>query len=272
MGRYWNLAGRGPGAFAAACCAGTFVSLAGAQVTIESARGEISLQTVTDAFNGTVGTSSTTPFSSTLVHGVNLPQGQAPTPADEGGVLFISCHFENAFDVVATMAATGPAEGGAAGVGTMTEVRSNVRFIVDQPTAFRTIFIGTGSPGDSVQDVRITLEPNGGNDPPVMDQQRAVVVGDLLTSGVLEPGDYRLRYHANLVAGPQHVTASVRFVMDFGEACVADFNIDGGVDGQDVQSFFEAWEVGSVLADTNSDGGVDGSDVASFFEVWEQGC
>jgi len=254
------------------CCAGLLPGIAGAQVIIESARGEISLQTVTDAFSATIGTSSTTPFSSTLVHGVNLPAGQAPAPADEGGVLFISCHFENAFDVVATMAARGPVDGGAAGIGTLTEVRSNVRFMVDQPTAFRAIFTGTGSPGDSVQDVRMTLEPASGNDPAIMDEQRAFVVGDLLNSGMLRPGGYRLRYHANLVAGPQHVTASVRFLMDFGESCIADFNFDGGVDGQDVQSFFESWEAGSVLADTNRDGGVDGSDVASFFEIWEQGC
>lgn len=264
--------GKGSAASVVACCVGAFASLAGAQVTIESARGEIALQTVTDGFDASVGTSSTSPFSSSLVHGVNLPAGQAPTPADEGGVLFISCHFENAFDVVATMAATGPSDGGAAGIGTMTEVRSNVRFVVDQPVAFRAIFSGTGSPGDSVQDVRMTIEPGGGSDPALLDVQRPFVVGDLLNSGVLPPGDYRLRYHANLVAGPQHVTASVRFVLDFGDACIADFNIDGGVDGQDVQSFFESWEAGSVLADTNSDGGVDGSDVSSFFEAWEQGC
>jgi hypothetical protein len=255
-------------------CAGTFFLAPSAQgqVTVASARGEISLETITDGFLATVGTDTPAPFTSTLVHGVNTPVGQMPEPGVEGGVLFISCHFENAFDVVATMAATGPADGVPPGTGTMTEVRSSVRFEVNQPTPFRAIFIGSGSPGDSVQDVRITLEPNGGNDPAIMDQQRSVVVGDLLTAGVIPPGEYRLRYHANLVAGPQHVTATVRFVMDFGEPCIADFNLDGGVDGPDVQSFFESWEAGSVLSDTNSDGGVDGSDVAAFFEVWEQGC
>lgn len=54
-------------------------------------------------------------------------------------------------------------------------------------------------------------------------------------------------------------------------ACYADFNQDGGIDGADVNSFFEAWEGGIDAADTNADGGVDGSDVDAFFAAWEAG-
>jgi hypothetical protein len=54
--------------------------------------------------------------------------------------------------------------------------------------------------------------------------------------------------------------------------CPGDFNADGGVDGADVNAFFEAWESGSVLADVNEDGGVDGADVEAFFSAWEGGC
>ncbi|MBX3382066.1 MAG: hypothetical protein KF864_01020 [Phycisphaeraceae bacterium] len=51
----------------------------------------------------------------------------------------------------------------------------------------------------------------------------------------------------------------------------ADFNLDGGVDGADIEAFFLAWEAAEQHADFNLDGGVDGADVAAFFEAWENG-
>lgn len=51
----------------------------------------------------------------------------------------------------------------------------------------------------------------------------------------------------------------------------ADFNRDGGVDGSDVQAFFDAWEVAEPDADVNGDGAVDGSDVEDFFVTWQAG-
>ncbi|MCX5690649.1 MAG: hypothetical protein NTV94_12860, partial [Planctomycetota bacterium] len=54
-------------------------------------------------------------------------------------------------------------------------------------------------------------------------------------------------------------------------ACPADFNQDGGVDGNDVDAFFASWESGDSAADVNHDGGVDGSDVDLFFSRWEAG-
>ncbi len=53
--------------------------------------------------------------------------------------------------------------------------------------------------------------------------------------------------------------------------CPADYNMDGGIDGQDVQAFYADWELGLTPADVNQDGGVDGADVQFFFEVWEAG-
>ncbi len=53
--------------------------------------------------------------------------------------------------------------------------------------------------------------------------------------------------------------------------CAADFNLDGGVDGGDIESFFNAWEAGDGCGDTNLDGGVDGGDIEAFFQVWEAG-
>ncbi len=55
------------------------------------------------------------------------------------------------------------------------------------------------------------------------------------------------------------------------EACVADYNGDGGVDGSDVEAFFVSWQDGDAGADVNEDGGVDGGDVEFFFTRWEAG-
>ncbi len=53
--------------------------------------------------------------------------------------------------------------------------------------------------------------------------------------------------------------------------CPADYNMDGGVDGADVDAFFTDWEAGSSNADVNGDGGTDGADVQTFFIAWEAG-
>ncbi|MCX5689807.1 MAG: hypothetical protein NTV94_08510, partial [Planctomycetota bacterium] len=53
---------------------------------------------------------------------------------------------------------------------------------------------------------------------------------------------------------------------------VGDYNLDGGVDGADIDAFFLDWEAGESRADVNADGGVDGADVSAFFFSWERGC
>ena len=55
-------------------------------------------------------------------------------------------------------------------------------------------------------------------------------------------------------------------------ACPADYNHDGGVDGDDVIAFFGDWDSGNIAADFNNDTGVDGDDVIQFFEHWDAGC
>jgi hypothetical protein len=49
-------------------------------------------------------------------------------------------------------------------------------------------------------------------------------------------------------------------------------NCDGGIDGDDVITFFTDWDQGLTAADFNQDGGVDGDDVIAFFERWDSGC
>jgi len=59
--------------------------------------------------------------------------------------------------------------------------------------------------------------------------------------------------------------------LGFAPNCPADFNQDGGVDGQDVEAFFTAWVTGVAVGDVNLDGGVNGQDVEYFLVRWQQG-
>lgn len=55
--------------------------------------------------------------------------------------------------------------------------------------------------------------------------------------------------------------------------CFADFDMNGGVDGDDVLAFFAAWDANSDCADVNRTDGVDGDDVLAFFTAWDaSGC
>jgi probable HAF family extracellular repeat protein len=57
-----------------------------------------------------------------------------------------------------------------------------------------------------------------------------------------------------------------------GVTCAADWNGDGGVDGDDVILFFQQWDENSSDADFTRDGSVDGDDVIGFFGRWDLGC
>lgn len=54
--------------------------------------------------------------------------------------------------------------------------------------------------------------------------------------------------------------------------CVADFNVDGGVTGDDISAFFLAYEAGDGASDVNQDGGTTGDDISFFFAAYEGGC
>jgi hypothetical protein len=53
------------------------------------------------------------------------------------------------------------------------------------------------------------------------------------------------------------------------DGCFADFNNDGGIDGDDVIAFFAAWDASGECADVDGSGGVDGDDVIAFFGLWD---
>ncbi|MFZ4575117.1 MAG: GC-type dockerin domain-anchored protein [Phycisphaerales bacterium] len=54
--------------------------------------------------------------------------------------------------------------------------------------------------------------------------------------------------------------------------CLADYNQDRGVDGDDVIAFFADWNLSLPAADINGDGGTDGDDTIDFFALWDAGC
>jgi len=73
-------------------------------------------------------------------------------------------------------------------------------------------------------------------------------------------------------AGAPNTITVTGVVVPIPPPCVGDFNIDGGVDGQDISCFFTDWENGLASADTDRNGGVDGSDVEAFVTHWAGGC
>jgi len=54
-------------------------------------------------------------------------------------------------------------------------------------------------------------------------------------------------------------------------ACAADYDNSGGVDGADVEAFFQEWQNSASCSDVDSSGGIDGSDVQAFFVRWSAG-
>jgi hypothetical protein len=77
-------------------------------------------------------------------------------------------------------------------------------------------------------------------------------------------------FYSVRVSNPCGVLESTAVII--GVRCLADFNLDGGVDGSDVDAFFSAWSSGDSSADLDGNGGVDGADISPFFAAWEAGC
>ncbi len=72
------------------------------------------------------------------------------------------------------------------------------------------------------------------------------------------------------ITNPCGVTTTIPAVVEV--SCAADWNGDGGVDGDDVILFFQQWDENNSEADFTGDGSVDGDDVIGFFERWDAGC
>ncbi len=81
-------------------------------------------------------------------------------------------------------------------------------------------------------------------------------------------GTWRGRYRC-IVSNPcGSVTSAVSRITN----CPADYNTDGGVDGDDVIAYFGDWDISNIEADFDRSGGVDGDDIIAFFANWDQSC
>jgi len=96
-------------------------------------------------------------------------------------------------------------------------------------------------------------------------------IADVCQTGLPDCDADGLNDGRELEQGTQ-VDADYNGIPDDCEGCPADFNDDGGVDGDDVIAFFAAWDIGDIAADYTGDGGVDGDDVIGFFADWDAGC
>ncbi len=86
----------------------------------------------------------------------------------------------------------------------------------------------------------------------------------LVLAGALQPGSFDCVVTDRCgTATSQAATLTV---------CPADFDCSRGVDGDDVITFFAAWDASDPAADFTGDGGVDGDDVIAFFARWDAGC
>jgi methionine-rich copper-binding protein CopC len=137
----------------------------------------------------------------------------------------------------------------------------------------------------------ITLTgPGGATIPATHAYDAAAIRSTLSFASPLAPGSYAVRVPATVLTVSSGLAIDGEIVarslpsgngVAGGEAvftftiepppCPADYNLDGGVDGGDVESFFVDWEAGETVADVNADGGVDGGDLTAFFDAWQAG-
>jgi hypothetical protein len=96
---------------------------------------------------------------------------------------------------------------------------------------------------------------------------RTVVAGALFDPMGPIPAVLVAHVTINGVAGVVEVP-----LQEVGLFCVADFNGDLGVDGDDIIDFFQLWDSNEIAADANLDGGVDADDLIVFFVAWDAGC
>lgn len=66
--------------------------------------------------------------------------------------------------------------------------------------------------------------------------------------------------------------STVPFQQFVNTGCLADFNADGFVNGDDYDAFAEVFDTGESLADVNRDGFVNGDDYDLFAEAFDGGC
>ncbi|MFZ4573501.1 MAG: hypothetical protein ACOYN0_03825, partial [Phycisphaerales bacterium] len=111
----------------------------------------------------------------------------------------------------------------------------------------------------------------------------SLIEGRYTLTELLGTPNNRLECDVGLGLNGPPVLETTRFDFTIGDDCgisvcldnpfcfIADFNQDGGVDGDDPIAFFAAWDAGVSSADVNFQNGVDGDDPIAFFAWWDIG-
>lgn len=162
---------------------------------------------------------------------------------------------------------------------------------------------GVVTAGTKVQSYMVRLDPNGAGpallsgvvvfDKPIF----GVIIGNRLIDTDAALGRPGVAYNQNSYRGMEldsstpeadsfEISAdrmAIDFTMEVGEwtddirivtsaFCLADFNQDGFVNGDDYDAFASAFEAADLAADLTRDGFVNGDDYDSFAEHFEAGC
>ncbi|MFZ4573870.1 MAG: PQQ-dependent sugar dehydrogenase [Phycisphaerales bacterium] len=93
-----------------------------------------------------------------------------------------------------------------------------------------------------------------------------------ITSGAAPDCNANLRPDSCDIAIGASLDTDQNGVPDECDPCLADYDDNGGIDGDDVIAFFADWDNGILAADVDGSGGVDGDDVILFFTQWDSGC
>lgn len=90
--------------------------------------------------------------------------------------------------------------------------------------------------------------------------------------GFLIIGDEISGITAKRIASRESTTVASRptLFIEYRPACIGDWNLDGGIDSDDVIAFFLQWDSGD--ADTNGSGTTDFDDLILFMADWDRGC
>jgi hypothetical protein len=93
-----------------------------------------------------------------------------------------------------------------------------------------------------------------------------------ITQGAAVDCNGNLRPDSCDIASGASVDVDANGVPDECDPCLSDYDLSGGVDGDDVIAFFADWDANLASADVDGSGGVDGDDVILFFTRWDAGC
>ncbi len=83
--------------------------------------------------------------------------------------------------------------------------------------------------------------------------------------------------HTTVATGSCH---NISLIGGSDEGCLADYNVDGDVNSNDISAFLSAWldsvQNGNLIADFNLDGAVNSNDISAFLSAWldavQNGC